>query len=792
MAASSSSGSSFTSSSLGRPPTYSRSYVSPVDSTWTQTSEISTISATSTSESVVPAASLRPLDLGPPGYTATITLFQDTPDERTVYLGPWEVVGSEQRRIRWQCSYQSELLEHFLPSDIPSDIHPHTLHSRHRQFNDPPDMERFLSFNGPHRIRYTSGEGICIHDQYIQVRYEFTTVDASIQFQGDLRRKDLVDFFDVDVVWTNLQSRTDGFGKVKGIGAIQRLKLWRDRYTTFHSLSVLANKTDNHYREYDIHHFDGELRNRDDRAKTLRLNVHGRRGSVPEEAPSRRTFRIRQRVRSAGQASHASPELGPSYATTILDIRYLSIQFTHKRDYKRFIDTWVFAHSSDREFNGVPFPPNHFELPSPEILPGRVFFAMRIILAINAGSSSVKISVYLAGKQTAPRQIAESQVNGLTAPPAQLKYSRGDETVIKDKNVDTAVNSQDDAFALLLKTLVDDAELKEISSKSDVAIACHRIVHGGDYGEAQVITPDTYHHLEALSDLAPLHNGAALAIVDSCMKQLPDAVNVACFDSQFHSTIPPHIFIYPIDPTIAKKNRLRKYGFHGISYAFISRSVADFLGKSLDQLSIIALHLGSGASACAIKGGKSWDTSMGLTPLAGLPGATRSGSVDPSLVFHYASDVGKLSPASTEHLHISKAEEILNKASGWKSLTGTTNFGVIAASDEPQHRLAFDLLVDRICGFVGSYYVSLGGKVDAIVFAGGIGERSARLRSAVVEQAGCLGFSIDEALNSAEAAGDATVRSIGSKDSKHGVLVCQTDEQFEMARACTEMEGLWE
>ncbi|KAM0259564.1 hypothetical protein ACHAQJ_003290 [Trichoderma viride] len=409
---------------------------------------------------------------------------------------------------------------------------------------------------------------------------------------------------------------------------------------------------------------------------------------------------------------------------------------------------------------------------------------MGVILAINAGSSSVKISVYLANKGTAPRQIAESQVSGLTAPPAQLKYLRGGETIVKDKNVDTAVNSQDDAFALLLKTLVDDTELKEISSKSDVAIACHRIVHGGDYGESQIITPDTYHHLEVLSDLAPLHNGAALEIVDSCMKQLPDAINVACFDSQFHSTIPLHISTYPINQAIAKKNRLRKYGFHGISYAFISRSVADFLGKDVNQLNIIALHLGSGASACAIKSGKSWDTSMGLTPLAGLPGATRSGSVDPS-------DVGKLSPASTGKLHISTAEEILNKQSGWKSLTGTTNFGTIAASDEPQHRLAFDLFVDRICGFVGSYYVSLGGQVDALVFAGGIGEKSARLRSAVVGQAGCLGFAVDEALNSADDVGDATVREVGSKDSKHRVLVCQTDEQFEMARLCTGMEALW-
>ena len=254
---------------------------------------------------------------------------------------------------------------------------------------------------------------------------------------------------------------------------------------------------------------------------------------------------------------------------------------------------------------------------------------MKAILSINAGSSSVKISVYLANKNEAPRQIADTQVSGLTAPPAQLKYSRYDKSVIKDEKVDGGVQSQDDAFKLLLKTLIDDTELHEVSSKADIAIACHRIVHGGDYDESKVITQETYHHLEELSDLAPLHNGAALTIVDSCIKELPDAINVACFDSQFHASIPPHIYTYPIDQDIAKKNRLRKYGFHGISYAFIARSVAEFLGKDLDKLNIIALHLGSGASACAIKGGKSWDTSMGLTPLAGLPGATRSGSVDP-------------------------------------------------------------------------------------------------------------------------------------------------------------------
>ncbi|KFA63702.1 hypothetical protein S40285_08784 [Stachybotrys chlorohalonatus IBT 40285] len=416
---------------------------------------------------------------------------------------------------------------------------------------------------------------------------------------------------------------------------------------------------------------------------------------------------------------------------------------------------------------------------------------MKIILAINAGSSSVKASVYLAEKNSQPRQIADAQVSGLTAPPVKLTYNRGSgETVIDKQEPEKPVESQGDAFSLLLDTLVGDSKVREINTKSDIAIVCHRIVHGADYDDAKIIGKDTYHHLEELSDLAPLHNGAALAIVDTCMKQLPEATNIACFDSQFHSTLPAHISTYPIDQTIAKKNHLRKYGFHGISYGFISRSVAQFLGKDLEEVNLIALHLGSGASACAIKGGKSWDTSMGLTPLAGLPGATRSGSIDPSLVFHYSSEAGKLSPASTENLHISKAEEILNKKSGWKSLTGTTDFGTIANSDEPSHKLAFDILVDRICGFVGSYYVSLEGKVDALVFAGGIGEKSDALRRAVVHRANCLGFVIDDRRN----AGDITdvVQDIGASGSRHRVLVCQTDEQFEMARLCAAREDLWQ
>ncbi|KAG7127958.1 acetate kinase like protein [Verticillium longisporum] len=160
-----------------------------------------------------------------------------------------------------------------------------------------------------------------------------------------------------------------------------------------------------------------------------------------------------------------------------------------------------------------------------------------------------------------------------------------------------------------------------------------------------------------------------------------------------------------------------------------------------------------------------------------------------SLVFHYASDVGKLSPSSTSELHISRAEEILNKESGWKALTGTTDFGVIADSNDPKHKLAFDIFVDRVCGFIGSYFVSLGGQVDALVFAGGIGEKSGKLRARVGAQVACLGFEVDDSLNGKKIVD--TVQDVGKQGKGKRVLVCQTDEQLEMARFCAENDNIW-
>ncbi|OJD18149.1 acetate kinase [Emergomyces pasteurianus Ep9510] len=413
------------------------------------------------------------------------------------------------------------------------------------------------------------------------------------------------------------------------------------------------------------------------------------------------------------------------------------------------------------------------------------------ILSVNAGSSSVKVNVYKLGKPLV--KLASAQVAGLTAPPCTFKYSRGLSRE-KTEEIQEGIASPQEAFKYLLGHFLSDPGLHEVASKDDFAYLCHRVVHGGDFEKEAVITEDAYDYLQALKALAPLHNTASLDIINICLHEIPKAKTIAYFDSNFHQSMPDYVKVYPINPEKAKENWLRKYGFHGISYSFITRSVAEFFKQPIESTNIVALHLGSGASVCAIRNGKSIDTSMGLTPLAGLPGATRSGDIDPSLVFHYTSKAGKLSPESTKDMHISMAERILNKHSGWKSLTGTTDFSQIATETPAtdQHRLAFEIFVDRIVGFIGNYFVKLDGHVDALVFAGGIGEKSAFLRKKVVEKCRCLGFVIDQEANGKGLVDEGVVvtdisEKLGGEQGrakKPRVFICQTNEEFEMAYSC--------
>ncbi|KAH6625986.1 hypothetical protein B0J18DRAFT_127421 [Chaetomium sp. MPI-SDFR-AT-0129] len=387
------SSSSFTSSALSAAPSHPQHAVSPVDSTFTPTS--AAISAL-TAESSAPQTPPAPLDLGPPGYHATIKLFERTPNEVTVYLGPWEIVGANPRRLLWQCSYAGEVLEHFLPSDNPSELFPHTLHAQHRRFGDPREMELYLSFQEPHRIRYTTREGT-VHDEYIEVKYEFTTIEGSMQLQSDLRNRDLIDWFDVDVVWSDTHRRTDSYGSVRGLGTIQRIKLWRDRYSTFHYLTFYANHR-RLWKEYLLDDFDRDLRQRDDRHKRVQLGARGnRRGSASESSSGRggggggsgrgqsreRRFSTsifsrssRHGTGNSGGSSttaNTAPPSSSASAQSGLDIRYLGIQFsrnpsvqTGSDDHSRFLLRWDAAHAADAQFEAT-FPTNHVELPSPYV-----------------------------------------------------------------------------------------------------------------------------------------------------------------------------------------------------------------------------------------------------------------------------------------------------------------------------------------------------------------------------------------------------------------------------------------
>ncbi|KAI1971664.1 hypothetical protein LOZ53_006275 [Ophidiomyces ophidiicola] len=406
----------------------------------------------------------------------------------------------------------------------------------------------------------------------------------------------------------------------------------------------------------------------------------------------------------------------------------------------------------------------------------------KAILAINAGTSSVGVTIF--DVSCPPREIATAAIVGITSSPTIFKYSHGDNR--KSQDIQEHIETPQDAFRYLLAHFLDDSKLTVTKDKADFSYVCHRVVHGGDFNQATVIDTNTLHYLEALRDLAPLHNTPSLDIIRTCLDEIPAAKSVAYFDTTFHRSIPDYIKTYPIRQEVARSNWLRKYGFHGISYEFVSRSVAEFLMKPLELTSIIALHLGSGASVCAIKNGKSLDASMGLTPLSGLPGATRSGDIDPTLVFHYTSEASKIS--TSKDLHLTRAEEILNRSAGWKALTGTTDFSKIATEtpETDMHKLAFDLFVDRVAGFIGSYFVKLDGNVDALVFAGGIGEKSAMLRKAVAQKCQCLQVSIDPQANSADISDESpTVINISEKPHQRpAVLICQTDEEFEMAYQC--------
>jgi len=314
--------------------------------------------------------------------------------------------------------------------------------------------------------------------------------------------------------------------------------------------------------------------------------------------------------------------------------------------------------------------------------------------------------------------------------------------------------------------------LAEIGDRAIDAVG-HRVVHGGErFTEATVIDDDVEAAIEQLIELAPLHNPAGLAGIRAARSALPDVPQVAVFDTAFHATIPVEAATYAIDADLAARHGIRRYGFHGTSYQYVSRVAAETLGRPIADLRMVVLHLGNGASAAAIHGGRSVDTSMGLTPLEGLVMGTRSGDLDPAIPFQLHRVAG---------LSIDELDDLLNRRSGMLGLSGHADMReVIDAADAGDGRaaLALEVYLHRIRHYIGAYAAVLGG-LDALVFTAGVGENSDVVRAGAVRGLEFLGITIDPAANAAR--GD-TARVISAAGSGVAVMVVPTDEELEIAR----------
>ena len=315
--------------------------------------------------------------------------------------------------------------------------------------------------------------------------------------------------------------------------------------------------------------------------------------------------------------------------------------------------------------------------------------------------------------------------------------------------------------------------LEQIRGLSDPVACGHRVVHGGDrFDAATVIDAEVERAIEQLSELAPLHNPANLEGIRAASRVLPGVPQVAVFDTAFHRTIQPAAFTYAVPEEVIREYAVRRYGFHGTSHQFVSRAAATFLGVPLAESKLIVLHLGNGASACAVDGGRSIETSMGLTPLEGLVMGTRSGDLDPAVLFHLHRQAG---------LGFDELETMLNKQSGLKGLTGTGDMRDVhraAEAGDANAALALEVVAHRIRGYVGAYLAHLGG-LDAVVFTAGVGENDAALRASAMAGLGHLGLAVDAARNTAA---DRYARRISPDDARVAVLVVPTNEELEIAR----------
>lgn len=394
------------------------------------------------------------------------------------------------------------------------------------------------------------------------------------------------------------------------------------------------------------------------------------------------------------------------------------------------------------------------------------------VLVINSGSSSLKYQLI---DMETEEVIAKGTCERIGIDGSKLTHkAKGQETVYEQAMPDHTV-----AVSLVLNALTDE-NVGVISSMSDIDAVGHRAVASGEvFKKPTLVTDDSLAKMEDLCDLAPLHNPAAIIGVKACRAAMPNTPMAFVFDTSFHFTMPDYAYMYGINYEHYEKYSIRRYGFHGTSHKFVSQEAAKYLGKKPEELKIVTCHLGNGSSITAVNGGKSVDTSMGFTPLAGVPMGTRSGDIDSAVVEYLAQKEGWT---------VSETLTYLNKKCGVAGISGVSSdfrdLTAAAGQGNKRAQLALDMFSYACKKYVGAYAAAMNG-VDCIVFTAGVGENTPCVRDAICENMQYLGLSIDKEKNLEKNNG--SIRDITGKDSKVRVLIIPTNEELVIARETVEL-----
>lgn len=396
---------------------------------------------------------------------------------------------------------------------------------------------------------------------------------------------------------------------------------------------------------------------------------------------------------------------------------------------------------------------------------------MSIILVVNSGSSSIKYQIIemdsesLLGKGLIERVGTDHGVVTHSGPD-------GEKHILERPVLDHIAG-----FRLMLDAC--NAYGPDLDDIPVVAVG-HRVVQGGArFVSPTVIDDAVIAAIEEISPLAPLHNPPNLLGIRGARATFPDVPHVAVFDTAFHQTLPEEAYTYAIDANLAAQFRIRRYGFHGTSHKYVSERAAEFLGRPVEEINSIVLHIGNGVSACAVRGGRSVETSMGMTPLEGLVMGTRSGDIDPGILFHLHRQAG---------MTFDQIDDLLNRRSGLLGLSGTSDVRDLLESvrrGDPRARRALDVYCHRLKHYVGAYFALLG-RVDAIAFTAGVGENASEIRERTLTGLEHMGIRIDRERNDAS---EQRIRRISADDAEVAVLVIPTNEELEIARQTLQTIG---